>query len=304
MYLEIEQVKAPKSLSVEKKIEHTMFSVVKPENEIGTVAVFVTENNQMIVKNYNDVTNKEIKKERYNRICFVVQEKFPMEFVLKLNSDLSELLMQTHLKCQVKIKDYKAIAANPNREIGEELIQEINIIVRQFIELCTVTGTELISKLCEKLPELVKEAECEAISVESCRMVDIRITDQGKKDKVKQNVRTALKENDLFELYENKELVKDLLEIRREITRANEEDKIQSLTNENEYYDLILQKYTKFKDSGLLPADVTINAFMNTLKEHDSIFSETLLQEKEQESQDTGKDKEKAGKTEEKAYFE
>lgn len=299
-YVEIEQNGQIESLILEKPIEHTTFSVVKPINEMGMAAVFVTGDNQMVVRNYNEVTNKEIKKERYSRICFVTAERFPVDFTLKLNSELAELLMQATLKCQMKIKDYKAIAVNPQRDIGEDMIQEITTRINDFLTLSNKAGIELIHELCAKIPELIKESECSIAVVEGCRLANIQISEKGKKDKIKENVLTAFNENDLFELYENKQLVQDLLEIKRMITKAGEEDKINSLANENKYYDLMLEKYTKLKESGLLPADVTINAFMDELKKADNVFDKVLLHETKQETENS----EGKSETEEKAYFE
>lgn len=310
MNVEVKPKTSYRLSAIEQEITYSAFSVKKPENIIGTSAVFKTASGDFIQKDYDSVLKNEMKKKNYISISFVNHDNINMEFSIRLFSDMMELMMETTLKCQMKIKDVRYVAGNNHKEVTEEIAQVINEQLNLYVTVCNKQEIDLIGELIQAIPAEVKRIELDEIQMESCRLIDTNITDRGKRDKVKTTLHEAINNKDLFTLAENEILMDRLFGIqkkidqnRKEMNQSHEEEKITSLENDNKTFELLTQRYQKLKETGMIAPDITMEAFMKALGEKDAVFTQLTL-EKQEELKRNVQENDKKEVSEEKSYFE
>lgn len=296
---------------VEKEIQHTLFSVVKPENEIGSIAVFQTEEGEFSIGNYNSVLNAEIKKRKYKKIYFISNDKLDIDLSINLYSDLMESMMSAVLKCSLTIKDHLRFIGKRGLEVPEQMAQILNEQLNTFIAISKIDELDLINEIIKILPSEAKNIVLDYMQIESCRLINVQITDRGKREKVKHEVYGALNSNDLFTLVENEKLVDDLFNMRSKLennkhsmNQSADLEKINSLENENKIFDLVTERYMKMKDSGLIPPDITMAAYMKALGDKDESFNTLVIDKKNEESNEENNSHSEDQDNTEKAYFE
>lgn len=278
-----------------ESIQYTLFSVKKPVNESGCALILETISNEFISKKYNELSNSELKKMKYQTAYFVSSNKQFLDFSLILYSDVMEVLMETTIKSQVCITNPVYVVENNILSISEPLGQLITETINNANILSETDNLDVINTLIRTLPDTMKQIFNEYIQVENCRLINTTITDKGKREHDKVNIHKAMQDGDMYNLVDHKDKVKEMLEMKDILTTQSMNTKNKALTLENESYDLLTERYQKFKDSGLIAPDVSMQAFMKKLSVIDSDFDFVAIEEKADITDN---------ETEEKAYFD
>lgn len=289
------------SLIESEEIKYTLFSLIKPLDRIGYTTIFEKPEGELVPLELKNTTCKTLKQQKFRVVHFVKNEKINIEFLFHLYSDLMELLMETNLKCQVEITNFPFIIQNKSIDLIEDFTHLIQEQINTIINLQTNNDTiSQINNLIQILPMQIKELFHDYAKLINCRLADTKITDKAKKQTKKETIYNAMQKNDLYELAENKELTMEMLKINEELldhrNRLKKKSSVDELEIENESYRLIIERFEQLKQSNLIPIDLTVNAFLETLKDKDSVFLKEIHEKKDLEQQNNNK--------EEKSYFE
>lgn len=251
-----------------KKIENTLFSVIKPEPITGTNLVLEKNNGLFVYMPYYQLTKSELKKGGYNLIHFVKDEAIKIDYKFILYSDLMEVLMTTILKCQIKITDHVYIVKNNIKTLSNEIAMCLNEQVNLIINKQESDVVDFINHMLQDIPIRMKLIDTGYATITGCVPSQVELSKKAKKVREKNEVIDAIHNRDLYDMAENEKTIKEMFAMNNLLNQ----NKVEGLSNENELYDILIQRYNKLLESKLIPIDMSMSEFIRNISKIDPGF--------------------------------